>query len=100
MARLNPISIPSGVQVTLSEQQISVKGSKGAMEHNIHPAVDVSQDGEVLSFAPRENQMGAQAQAGTARAVIQNMLTGVSTGFEKKLELVGVGYRAQAQGKY
>ncbi len=99
MARLNPISIPSGVQVTLSEQQISVKGSKGAMEHNIHPSVAVSQNDSVISFAARENQMGAQAQAGTARAVIQNMLTGVSAGFEKKLELVGVGYRAQAQGK-
>ena len=99
MARLNPISIPSGVQVTLSEQQISVKGSKGALEHNIHPSVEVSQEGEVISFSPRDNQLGAQAQAGTARAVIQNMLTGVSTGFEKKLELVGVGYRAQAQGK-
>lgn len=99
MARLTPISIPSGVQVTLSEQQISVKGSKGALEHSIHPSVEVSQDGEALNFAPRQDQMGAQAQAGTARAVIQNMLTGVSAGFEKKLELVGVGYRAQAQGK-
>ena len=99
MARLNPISIPSGVQVTLSDQQISVKGSKGALEHNIHPAVEVKQDDGMISFAPRADQMGAQAQAGTARAVIQNMMTGVSTGFEKKLELVGVGYRAQAQGK-
>lgn len=99
MARLNPISIPSGVQVTLSEQQISVKGSKGALEHSIHPSVDVTQDGTDLVFAARENQLGSQAQAGTARAVIQNMLKGVSDGFEKKLELVGVGYRAQAQGK-
>ena len=99
MARLNPISIPSGVQVTLSEQQISVKGSKGALEHNIHSSVAVSQEGEVLSFVARESQAGAQAQAGTARAVIQNMMTGVHAGFEKKLELVGVGYRAQAKGK-
>ena len=99
MARLNPISIPSGVQVTLSEQQISVKGSNGVLEHNIHSSVDVSQDGTILSFATRENQQGAQAQAGTARAVIQNMLTGVSAGFEKRLELVGVGYRAQVQDK-
>lgn len=99
MARLNSISIPSGVQVTLSDQQISVKGSKGSLEHHIHPSVEVSQEGELISFAPRADQMGAQAQAGTARAVILNMLTGVSAGFEKKLELVGVGYRAQAQGK-
>lgn len=99
MARLTPISIPSGVQVTLSEQDISVKGSKGALAHNIHSSVGVSQEGEVLNFVARENQAGAQAQAGTARAVILNMLTGVNTGFEKKLELVGVGYRAQAKGK-
>ena len=99
MARLTPISIPSGVQVTLSEQEISVKGSKGALAHNIHSSVAVSQEGDVLNFVARENQAGAQAQAGTARAVIMNMLTGVNAGFEKKLELVGVGYRAQAKGK-
>ncbi|MDH5179282.1 MAG: 50S ribosomal protein L6 [Gammaproteobacteria bacterium] len=99
MARITPISIPSGVQVSISEQHISVKGSKGAMEHHVHPLVEVSQQDNELVFKPRAEQMGAIAQTGTARAVVRNMLTGVSEGFQKKLELVGVGYRAQAQGK-
>jgi len=99
MARLIPVSIPSGVQVSLSDQHIAIKGSKGSLEHTIHPAVAVSQEGETLSFEARADQPGAAAQAGTARALINNMLTGVSDGFEKKLTLVGVGYRAQAKGK-
>ena len=99
MARITPISIPSGVQVTINEQHISVKGSKGTMEHNVHPLVEVQQQDDTLVFTPRGDQMGAVAQTGTARAVLRNLLTGVSEGFEKKLELVGVGYRAQAQGK-
>lgn len=99
MARITPISIPNGVQVSISEQHISVKGSKGAMEHHVHPLVEIAQQENELVFSPRAEQMGAVAQTGTARAVIRNMMTGVSEGFEKKLELVGVGYRAQAQGK-
>jgi len=99
MARLNPVEIPKGVDVTLNDQHISVKGSKGTLEHNIHAAVEVSKNDNVITFAPREGQAGAPAQSGTARALIINMLTGVSEGFEKKLALVGVGYRAQAQGK-
>jgi len=99
MARITPISIPSGVQVSINEQHISVKGSKGTMEHNVHPLVEVQQQDDMLVFKPRADQMGAVAQSGTARAVLNNLMTGVSQGFEKKLELVGVGYRAQAQGK-
>ena len=99
MARITPISIPSGVQVTINEQHISVKGSKGTMEHNVHPLVEIQQQDDTLVFSPRGDQMCAVAQSGTARAVLRNLLTGVSEGFEKKLELVGVGYRAQAQGK-
>lgn len=99
MARITPISIPTGVQVSINNQHISVKGSKGAMEHHVHPLVEVEQHEDTLVFKPRAEQMGAIAQTGTARALIRNMLTGVSEGFEKKLELVGVGYRAQAQGK-
>ncbi len=99
MARITPITIPSGVEVTISDQHVSVKGSKGAMEHAVHPAVEIMRDDATLSFQPREGADGAVAQSGTARAVINNMITGVSEGFEKKLELVGVGYRAQAQGK-
>ena len=99
MARITPISIPSGVQVSISEQHVSVKGSKGTLEHNVHPLVEVQQQDNMLVFKPRAEQMGAIAQTGTTRAVLRNLLTGVSKGFEKKLELVGVGYRAQAQGK-
>ena len=99
MARITPISIPTGVQVSISKQHVSVKGSKGSLEHHMHPLVEVEQQDNTLVFKAREGQMGAIAQTGTARALISNMLTGVSQGFEKKLELVGVGYRAQAQGK-
>jgi large subunit ribosomal protein L6 len=99
MARLTPITIPSGVEVTINDQNVSVKGSKGSMAHTVHHAVEVVRDDATLTFNPREGVDGAVAQSGTARAVINNMLTGVSAGFEKKLELVGVGYRAQAQGK-
>ncbi|MCW9024764.1 MAG: 50S ribosomal protein L6 [Gammaproteobacteria bacterium] len=98
MARLNPISIPSGVDITVNGQQVTVKGGKGALEHNVHPSVEVKQEDNVINFVPRDDQAGSVAQSGTARAVINNMVTGVSDGFEKKLELVGVGYRAQAQG--
>jgi large subunit ribosomal protein L6 len=99
MARLTPITIPSGVEIAINNQNVSVKGSKGSMEHNVHPAVEIVRDEASLTFNPREGIDGAVAQSGTARAVINNMLIGVSAGFEKKLELVGVGYRAQAQGK-
>jgi len=99
MARITPITIPSGVQISINEQHVSVKGSKGTMDHHVHPLVEVQQQDDTLVFKPRSDQMGAVAQTGTARAVLRNLITGVSEGFEKKLELVGVGYRAQAQGK-
>jgi len=99
MARLTPVAIPKGVDVSINSQHISVKGSKGTLEHDIHPAVSVTTADNVISFVAREGQSGAPAQSGTARALINNMLTGVSEGFQKKLLLVGVGYRAQAQGK-
>ncbi len=99
MARLTEISIPSGVEVTINDQHVSVKGSKGTMEHAVHPLVEIVREENSLSFQPREAGIDAKAQSGTARAIINNLVTGVSQGFEKKLELVGVGYRAQAQGK-
>jgi len=98
MARLNPLSIPKGVDVKISGQHIAVKGSKGNLEHNVHPSVEIKFENEALSFFAREGEPGAIAQSGTARAVLNNLVVGVSQGFEKKLELVGVGYRAQAQG--
>ncbi len=99
MARLTPIEIPKGVQVTLSKQHVSVKGAKGTMDHNVHPLVELSQEDNQIVFKPRETHMGAVAQTGTVRALLRSMIIGVSQGFEKKLELVGVGYRAAAQGK-
>lgn len=94
-----PIELPSGLEVKLDGQQISIKGSKGSLDYNIHPSVNVSEESNMLvvSITDKSN-VSAWAMAGTMRSMINNMVIGVSTGFEKKLELVGVGYRAKAQG--
>ena len=91
----NPVSIPAGVEVTIANGSINVKGAKGALSHNISDAVEVAQENSELTFSMREGAPNANALAGTTRALV----TGVSQGFERKLQLVGVGYRAQAQGK-
>jgi len=95
----NPIELPQGVDVTLSGQTIKVKGPKGEMTHVSHDLVEVKQDAQTLTFVARNGEQFSDALAGTTRALVNNMVTGVSQGFEKKLTLVGVGYRAQAQGK-
>jgi len=95
----NPVQIPSGVEVTLAGQLVKVKGAKGELNHEIHVAVEVSQQDSMLTFAARNTEQSSNALAGTTRALLNNMVVGVSQGFEKKLTLVGVGYRAQAQGK-
>lgn len=95
----NPITIPGGVEVTIKNQNVSVKGPKGTLAREINDLVAIKQEDNVLTFAPAAEAPGAWAQAGTARALLNNMVTGVTQGFEKKLQLVGVGYRAQAQGK-
>ncbi len=95
----NPIQIPSGVEVTLSGQSVKIKGIKGELSHEIHAAVEVNQQDSKLTFAARNAEQSSNALAGTTRALLNNMVAGVSQGFEKKLTLVGVGYRAQAQGK-
>jgi large subunit ribosomal protein L6 len=94
-----PIRLPGGVEVKIEGQQISVSGSKGALVHQLHRDVEITQESGELRFAPRTAEKSADAIAGTTRAVIANMVTGVTTGFQKKLELQGVGYRAQAQGR-
>ncbi len=94
-----PVELPSGVEVKIDGQAILVKGAKGSMQHDVHGSVEVRQDDNVLTFAPKEESTAAVALAGTTRALVSNMVTGVSEGFEKKLQLVGVGYRAQAQGQ-
>ena len=95
----SPVALPSGVEVKLSGQDISVKGAKGEMGFAIHELVELVQDESELTLRARSEERAATALAGTMRASVQNMVKGVSEGFEKKLELQGVGYRAQAQGK-
>jgi large subunit ribosomal protein L6 len=95
----SPVSIPSGITVNLAEQSISVKGPKGEMLFDIHPDVVVNKEEQQLKVSPKSNSKAAWAMAGTVRALVNNMVMGVSTGFEKKLQLIGVGYRAQASGK-
>ena len=94
-----PVEVPSGVEVKLNGQALSVKGSKGELGLDVHPDVAVEFADNVLKFAARDEERSSIALAGTMRALAANVVTGVSAGFEKKLELVGVGYRAQAQGK-
>lgn len=91
-----PINVPAGTDVNISGQQVNVKGPKGDLSMNLHDTVSIAQDGSVLTLSPSaESDM---AMTGTMRSLVSNMVLGVSEGFEKKLELVGVGYRAQAQG--
>ena len=93
------VPVPSGLQVTVNGQTITIKGSKGNLQHSFHPAVIVEQQESGLWFKPNKGMPNAEACAGTERALVKNMLQGVSKGFEKQLELRGVGYRAQVQGK-
>jgi len=99
MARLNPLDIPAGVEVSVNANVVNVKGSKGALEHKLHQSVEVKKEDNVLTLIPQEGDLKAGAQAGTARSLLNSMIIGVTDGFEKKLELVGVGYRAKAEGK-
>ena len=96
---LKPVAIPSGVNVNVSGQVVEVKGSKGALTHEVHGDVEIVQEDGAMRFAPRVQSQPVMALVGTTRALLGNMLKGVSEGFERKLELIGVGYRAQAQGK-
>jgi large subunit ribosomal protein L6 len=92
-----PVAIPAGVEVTLNEQTITVKGSKGSLTRVINADVSVVIENNEVKCSPAEGVLSA-AQAGTARALINNMVVGVNEGFEKKLALVGVGYRAKIAG--
>jgi large subunit ribosomal protein L6 len=92
-----PVTIPSGVDVKLDGNTLTVKGSKGQLSHVLNSAVNVDIADNVIQMLWDKDNKVATAQAGTARAVLNNMVTGVSTGFERKLTLIGVGYRAQAK---
>jgi len=95
----SPVTVPSGVDVTINGSEVNVKGSKGALNLSLHQAVAISQeDGQLLLKAAQQSQQSV-ALAGTFRSLVNNMVVGVTEGFQKQLELQGVGYRAQAQGK-
>jgi large subunit ribosomal protein L6 len=93
-----PIAVPKGVDVSVTADQISVKGSLGTLVRPVNALVAVKNDNGTLSFAPANDSVEADAMSGTMRALVNNMVNGVSKGFEKKLTLVGVGFRAQAAG--
>ena len=92
-----PVSIPAGVEIKLDGNSLTVKGVKGLLSHSLHPVVSLNIVDNILQVVWDKDDKKATAQAGTARAILNNMVTGVSTGFEKKLTLIGVGYRAQAK---
>jgi large subunit ribosomal protein L6 len=93
-----PVNLPQGVDVAIKEDQINVKGVLGALALMQNALVNITNDAGKLSFAPANESREANAMSGTMRQLVNNMVTGVTKGFEKKLSLVGVGYKAQAQG--
>ncbi len=94
-----PIAVPKGVEVSVDGQAVAIKGAKGSMELSLHPTVTLMREEGELKVIPKSEAGAHRAMAGTMRSLVNNMVTGVSQGFERKLQLVGVGYRAQAQGK-
>ncbi len=93
-----PVSVPQGVDVAIKIDQINVKGALGALALAQNPLVTITNDAGKLTFAPANESREANAMSGTMRQLVNNMVTGVTKGFEKKLTLVGVGFKAQAQG--
>lgn len=94
----NPVTVPAGVEVSFGTDALTVKGKNGALSLPLTGAVKVELNDGQLTFAPADESKHANAMSGTVRALVANMVKGVSEGFEKKLQLIGVGYRAQAQG--
>ncbi len=94
----SPIPLPQGVDAAVAGQAVTVKGGRGTAAWELPVLVEVSMQDRTLSVAPRDDSKQANMLAGTARALLANMVTGVSQGFEKKLEINGVGYRAQVKG--
>jgi large subunit ribosomal protein L6 len=95
----NPIALPKGVELKVSGSEVSVKGSKGSLTTHLPVQIKLTQEENVVSFVYNKHDKEANKLAGTARANVNNMVVGVSEGFERKLTLIGVGYRAQAQGE-
>lgn len=93
----SPVELPSGVTATLKDSKLTIKGSKASLELDVHASVSIEQNDNVLTFVPSTDK--DWAMAGTFRALVNNMVVGVTSGYEKKLQLIGVGYRAKASGK-
>ncbi len=94
-----PVDVPKGVDVSISADTITIKGSNGSLSRRLNPLVTVKNDDGKIMFAPANASTAANAMSGTMRALVANMVGGVSKGFEKKLNLVGVGFRAAATGQ-
>lgn len=94
-----PVAVPQGVDVAISADKITVKGANGTLVRDLHPLVTIKNEAGKLSFVPVDETAAADAMSGTMRALVANMVNGVAKSFEKKLTLVGVGFRAQAQGQ-
>ncbi|MGH8225129.1 MAG: 50S ribosomal protein L6, partial [Gammaproteobacteria bacterium] len=101
MARtaVKPIPVVAGVEISIERQRLRVKGPKGTLELVANAEVEIKHDADTLVFTPRSGGRDAIAQCGTARSLARNLMQGVTAGYERKLELTGVGFRAQAQGK-
>jgi large subunit ribosomal protein L6 len=94
-----PIAVPPGVDVAIKGDQITVKSGSSTLTRKLHPLVNVKNEGGTITFVPADDSSTADAMSGTLRALVANMVGGVGKGFERKLTLVGVGFRAQAQGQ-
>ena len=94
-----PVNVPGGVEVKIAEGLLSIKGPKGRLEYNVHPKVSVTQEGQAITFGVNDESRLADAMSGTTRALVSNMVLGVTKGFEKRMTIIGVGYRAAVQGK-
>jgi len=94
----NPVKVPANVEVSLSDVEISVKGPLGTLKRSVNSNVVIQREGDELTFKGANDSIEANAMSGTMRSLLANMVQGVSAGYEKKLTLVGVGYRAQAAG--
>ncbi|HTH95509.1 MAG TPA: 50S ribosomal protein L6 [Rhodocyclaceae bacterium] len=93
-----PVDLPKGVEVNIAGGEISIKGPLGTLKQSLLPSVTIEKNGEALQVKAAEGSVDGGAMSGTQRALLNNMVAGVTKGFERKLTLVGVGYRAQAQG--
>jgi len=95
----SPVDLPKGVEVNIANGLVSIKGSNGSLDLQLHDLVDIVNEDNQLKLSAEKKSKEAVAMTGTFRSLVNNMVVGVSDGFEKKLELIGVGYRAKAEGK-